>query len=116
MPNLRKVALCRRRRAVEGRTCPQWKRTGVPTGRTGSAAQGRWVALGLVCPRQIRIASTTLGWAMAEMTAALPPHFLHRRISSRNTRIISSDQVKPSLTQAGGIAWGEFYNRHGGRG
>jgi hypothetical protein len=41
----------------------------------------------------MRIASTTLGWAIAEMTAALPPHFLHRRTSSRKTRIISSDQV-----------------------
>ena len=47
----------------------------------------------MVCPRQMRIASTTLGWAIAEMTAALPPHFLHRRTSSRKTRIISSDPV-----------------------
>ena len=39
------------------------------------------------------MASTTLGWAIAEMTAAFPPHFLHRRTSSRKTRIISSDQV-----------------------
>ena len=56
-------------------------------------------------PRHERIASTTLGWAMAEMTAALPPHFLHRRTSSRKTRIISSDQESLLSRRLTGSPW-----------
>jgi hypothetical protein len=58
------------------------------TGRTGSAARGARTA----SARHRRIASTPLGWAIEEMTAALPTHFLHPRTSSRKTRLINSAQ------------------------
>jgi hypothetical protein len=40
----------------------------------------------VVCPRQMRMASTTLGWAIAEMISAFPPHLSQSRTSSRKER------------------------------
>ena len=43
-------------------------------------------------PRQMRIAWMTLGWVIAEMTSALPPHCGQRRTSSWNTLLSNSAQ------------------------
>ena len=53
----------------------------------------------VVCPRQMRMASTTLGWVIAEMISALPPHFLQRRTSSGS---LSGEAPTRSASSPGG--------------
>ena len=56
-------------------------------------------------PRHTRIASTPLDWAIAEMIAALPPHFVHRKTSFRKTRFISSAQDSLLFRRLAGSPW-----------
>ncbi len=53
----------------------------------------------------MRIASATLGWAIQEIAAALPPHFLQRRTSSQKTLWKSSDQVNLLSRRLTGSPW-----------
>ena len=86
--------------AVPGRN-----RTGVPHRSNGICRVGVGGGARTASPRHTRIASTPLGWAIAEMTAALPPHFLHRRTPSRKTRFINSAQESLLSRRLAGSPW-----------
>ena len=64
LPNRRRVALCRCRRAVDVHSCTGGNRTGIPYRSNGICRAGVGGGAPTASPRHKRIASTPLGWAI----------------------------------------------------